>query len=74
LSDEAPNSWIFPIKRPLGTSPPRPEVITSSPISIAKAFGVIPIKFGLVLINYTGAALAASGHSVKYIPVYKTVV
>lgn len=50
------------------------EVAESSPLSVAAAFGgVLPPYWGLAIINYSGAALAASGNTVKYRPVYSTV-
>ncbi len=40
---------------------------TSQPMSIASAFGgVVPAKWGIVIQNQTGLALAASGNSVGY--------
>jgi len=43
------------------------ELVESQPMSVAAAFGgVLPPKWGLVVINYSGAALAASGNTVKY--------
>ena len=49
-------------------------VIESQPFSVAAAFGgVLPPKWGIVIMNYTGAALAASGNSVSYRGVYATV-
>ena len=43
------------------------EVAESGVMSVAAAFGgILPIKWGIVLINYSGAALAASGNSVKW--------
>lgn len=49
------------------------EVAESSPMSVAAAFGgVMPAKWGLVIMNFSGAALAASGNTVTYQPVYST--
>ena len=43
----------------------------SKPMSIASAFGgIMPRKWGLVIQNQTGLALAASGHSVQYSEIY----
>ena len=40
---------------------------TSEPLSVAAAFGgVVPATWGIAIQNQTGAALAASGHSVAY--------
>lgn len=40
---------------------------TSEPLSIASAFGgVVPTKWGVVIQNQTGMALAATGNSVGY--------
>lgn len=42
-------------------------VIESSPLSVAAAFGgVLPPYWGVVILNYSGAALAASGNTVKW--------
>jgi hypothetical protein len=47
------------------------EVAESSPMSVAAAFGgILPPYWGVVLINHSGAALAASGNTVKYAPVF----
>lgn len=40
--------------------------------SIVKILGFIPRRWGLVIQNVTGAALAASGHAVDYVEVYYT--
>lgn len=49
-------------------------IIKSQLMSVAQAFGgVLPPKWGLVIINYTGAAIAASGNSVTYQRVTETV-
>jgi hypothetical protein len=51
------------------------EVAESSPMSVASAFGgVLPPYWGVVIINYSGAALAASGNTVKWRPVYSTAI
>lgn len=51
------------------------EVVESAHFSVAQAFGgLLPQKWGVVLINHTGAALAASGNTVKWYGVYSTVV
>jgi hypothetical protein len=50
------------------------EVVESGAFSVAAGFGgVLPIKWGLVLMNYTGAALAASGNTVKWVGVKASV-
>jgi hypothetical protein len=49
------------------------EVVESQPMSVAAAFGgVLPPKWGLVILNYSGAALAASGNTVTWRGVYAT--
>lgn len=43
------------------------EVVEYGPISVAAGFGgILPAKWGIVLMNHSGAALASSGNSVKY--------
>jgi hypothetical protein len=49
------------------------EVVESQPLSVAAAFGgILPPKWGLVIMNYSGAALAAAGNTVKWRGVYAT--
>lgn len=49
------------------------EVIESSVMSVASAFGgILPAKWGIIIVNYSGAAIAASGNSVKWIGVKYT--
>jgi hypothetical protein len=49
-------------------------VVESSPMDVAAAFGgVLPPKWGIVIVNYSGAALHSSGNSVTYRGVYRTV-
>jgi len=49
-------------------------VIESAAFPVAAAFGgALPPKWGIVLVNFSGAALAASGNSVTYRGVYRTV-
>lgn len=53
----------------IGTIPytTQDEVAESSPFSVAAAFGgVLPKYWGIVIINHSGAALAASGNTVKW--------
>jgi hypothetical protein len=50
------------------------EVVESRHFSLASAFGgTMPAKWGIVLMNHSGAALAASGNTVKYYGTYATV-
>lgn len=50
------------------------EVVESSVFSVGQAFGgTLPIKWGLVLINHTGAAIAASGNTVKWVGIKRTI-
>lgn len=49
------------------------EVAESAIFSVAAAFGgVLPPKWGLVIINFSNAALAASGNTVKWVGVKAT--
>src|SRR5262245_44265543 len=44
------------------------EVAESAPMSVASAFGGwLPPYWGVVIINYSGAALAGSGNTVKWV-------
>lgn len=46
-------------------------VYQSEPMSIAAAFGgIMPRKWGIVIMNQSGAALPASGHECKYTEIY----
>lgn len=48
-------------------------VIESAIMSVGAAFGgILPIKWGLVIVNYSGAALAASGNTVKWVGIKHT--
>lgn len=40
--------------------------------SVCAALGFVPSRWGIVLVNLTGAALAASGHSAEFVEVYYT--
>ena len=51
------------------------EIAESSPMSVAAAFGgVLPPYWGIVIINYSGAALHSANNTVKWRPVYATAV
>lgn len=44
------------------------EVAESAVMSVGAAFGgLLPIKWGIVILNYSGAALAATGNTVKWV-------
>lgn len=59
-----PNNLRLIGTMPYGTAD---EIVESSPMSVANAFGgVLPAYWGIVIANYTGAALAASGNTVKW--------
>jgi hypothetical protein len=50
------------------------EVVESAHFSVAAGFGGrLPQKWGIVAMNHSGAALAASGNTVKYYGVYETI-
>lgn len=50
------------------------EVVESAHFSVGNGFnGILPIKWGVVLIDHSGAALAASGNTAKWYGVYATV-
>jgi hypothetical protein len=50
------------------------EVVESAVMSVAAAFGgKLPPYWGVVLMNHSGAALAASGNTVKWRGLYHTV-
>lgn len=62
-----PNNLKLIGTMPYGTAD---EIVESSPMSVANAFGgMLPPYWGVVIIDYTGAALAASGNTVKYVGV-----
>lgn len=49
-------------------------VIKSNPFTIAGCFGgIVPPYWGVALLNYSGAALAASGNTVKWRGIYRTI-
>lgn len=49
--------------------------LDAGPFSVARAFGgVLPRAWGVAVVNFSGMALAASGNTVKYLPVYNTVI
>lgn len=63
--------------RPLGFIPyvTSDEVVESPHFSVAQAFGgVMPQKWGVALMNHSGAALAASGNTAKYYGITATTV
>ena len=50
------------------------EIVESANMSVAAGFGgILPIKWGIVLMNHSGAALHSSGNTVKWAGVYATV-
>jgi len=50
------------------------EVAESAPFSVAAGFGYLPPYWGPVIINHSGAALAASGNTVKSRGLYETII
>lgn len=51
------------------------EVVESAVMSVAAtAGGILPPYWGVAAINHTGAAIAASGNTVKYRGIYATVI
>lgn len=60
--------------RLIGTIPytTQGEVAESYVFSVASGFGFLPPKWGIVIMNYSGAALASSGNTVKYRGCYRT--
>ncbi len=63
--------------RLLGTMPytTADEVAESAVMSMAAtAGGLLPERYGMALINHTGAAIAASGNTVKHNGVFATVI
>lgn len=45
------------------------DQVVYAAVSLSNALGDCPQGWSLVVINYTGAALAASGHIVQYVPI-----
>lgn len=46
------------------------EVAESSPMSVAAGFGgILPPFWSVVIVNHSGAALASTGNTVKWVPV-----
>ena len=63
--------------RLIGTMPytTADEVVESSPMSVAAAFGgLLPPFWGLAIMNRSGAALAGSGNTVKHRGLYTTII
>lgn len=61
--------------RPIGFIPyvTQDETVESQHFSLAQTFGgVLPQKWGIVLMNHSGAALAASGNTAKWYGIYST--
>lgn len=61
----------------LGVIPTPTQNITyrSRPFSVAQAFGgVMPVKWGIIVVNFSGQTLAGSGNSAQYQGYYQTVV
>ena len=73
-----PDITANPVQLPLiGTIPyvTADLVINSRVMSVARAYGdFLPPEFGYALINHSGAALAATGNTVKHRGVYVTVI
>lgn len=47
-------------------------LVIKNEASIVNALGFVPRRWGLVFVNQTGAALAASGHSAEHVETYYT--
>lgn len=60
----------------LGTIPfsAQSQARRSRPLSIAAAFGFVPAKFGIVVVNNTGIALAGSGNAAIMLGLHHQVV
>jgi hypothetical protein len=59
----------------IGTVPytTQDEAVEAGPFSVGLAFGgMLPDFWSIVIMNYSGAALAASGHTVKWRGIYGT--
>lgn len=54
--------------------PVQNKALDSGPFSVAAAFGgVLPVAWGVAILNFAGLTLAASGNTVKYRGVYNSI-
>lgn len=61
------------LRGPIAIPTPSSNVTYKKMISVAQVFGgVMPVKWGVTVRNYSGQALAASGNSLAYTGVYYT--
>lgn len=66
-STNVKNAAIFPVKT-ITVDGTTDRVYSFGPISLEDIFGFVPDKFGFVVINGSGVALNASGHSMLLLP------
>ena len=70
-----PSISTLPIVMPLIGVLPYPvqnKALDGGPFSVAKAFGgILPVSWGVAIINFSGFTFAASANTVKWIGVYK---
>jgi hypothetical protein len=73
-----PSVSTLSIVMPLVAAIPYPVqnvAIDAGPYSVARVFGgILPVAWGLAVINFSGMALAASGNTIKYRPTWTQIV